>query len=101
MNASAGTLMLTFASGRHAGAAFLNKGSGTVRFKVADGYGGHTRTLAVRAGATAGHTVGLRAGGRWCDLTVTCDAGPSFLHRFAQHVENGWPGVSDPAITTE
>ncbi|MFE9095721.1 phosphocholine-specific phospholipase C [Streptomyces sp. NPDC007264] len=80
---------------------FTNKGSGTVRFKVASGYGGRPKTLTVRAGATVGHTVGLEASRRWYDLTVTCDADPSFLRRFAGHVENGRPGVSDPAIATE
>jgi phospholipase C len=37
---------------------------------------------------------------RWYDLTVTSEADPAFLRRFAGHVENGQPGVSDPAIIT-
>jgi phospholipase C len=52
----------------------------------------------VRAGATVRHTVDLGASKRWYDLTVTSDAGGSFLRRFAGHVENGRVGVSDPAI---
>jgi phospholipase C len=32
---------------------------------------------------------------------VTSEAAPAFLRRFAGHVENGRPGVSDPAIVTD
>lgn len=46
------------------------------------------------------HTVDLRAGKRWYDLTVVSDTDATFLRRFAGHVENGLPGVSDPAIIT-
>ncbi len=87
---------------RHAGddieLTFTNKGSGTVNLKIVDGYGGRPRTVRVRAGATVRHTVDLRASRRWYDLTVTSEAGPGFLRRFAGHVENGRAGVSDPAI---
>ncbi|RZB14161.1 phospholipase C, phosphocholine-specific [Streptomyces sp. F001] len=81
--------------------AFTNKGSGTVQLKVVDGYRGRTRTVRVRAGATVRQTVDLAASRRWYDLTVTSDADPAFVRRFAGHVENGRPGVSDPAIVTE
>ncbi|MGW3728622.1 phosphocholine-specific phospholipase C [Streptomyces sp. NPDC000851] len=80
---------------------FTNKGSGTVQLKVVDGYRGRTRTVRVRAGATVRQTVDLAASRRWYDLTVTSDADPAFVRRFAGHVENGRPGVSDPAIVTE
>ncbi|MEU0072242.1 phosphocholine-specific phospholipase C [Streptomyces sp. NPDC006332] len=80
---------------------FTNKGSATVRLKVTDGYGGRARTFTVRAGATVKHTVDLAASRRWYDLTVTSEADSAFVRRFAGHVENGHPGVSDPAITTE
>ncbi|MFD7401564.1 phosphocholine-specific phospholipase C [Streptomyces sp. NPDC059866] len=80
---------------------FTNKGSGTVQLKVADGYRGRTRTVRVRAGATVRQTVDLAASRRWYDLTVTSDADPAFVRGFAGHVENGRPGVSDPAIVTE
>ncbi|MEV0171553.1 phosphocholine-specific phospholipase C [Streptomyces sp. NPDC050803] len=78
-----------------------NKGSGTVRLKIADGYGGPGTTLTVRPGATVKRTVDLAASRRWYDLTVTSDADPAFLRRFAGHVENGRPGVSDPAFIVE
>ncbi|MFH9859293.1 phosphocholine-specific phospholipase C [Streptomyces sp. NPDC017202] len=80
---------------------FTNRGSGTVELKVADGYRGRTTTVRVRVGAVLKRTVDLSASRRWYDLTVTSAADPSFRRRFAGHVENGRPGVSDPAIVTE
>ncbi|CAL9385085.1 Non-hemolytic phospholipase C [Streptomyces sp. enrichment culture] len=80
---------------------FTNKGTGTARLKLADGYGGESRTVRVRPGETVRHTVDLTASRRWYDLTVTSDTAPTYLRRFAGHVENGRPGVSDPAIVTE
>ncbi|MBZ9643762.1 phosphocholine-specific phospholipase C [Streptomyces sp. PSKA30] len=80
---------------------FTNRGSGTVQLKVADGYRGRARTVRVRGGATVRQTVDLAASRRWYDLTVTSDADPAFVRRFAGHVENRRPGVSDPAIVTE
>lgn len=75
-----------------------NKGSGTVELTVGNGYGGQSRKIRVRAGATVRHRVDLGASRRWYDLTVTSGADASFLRRFAGHVENGRAGVSDPAI---
>ncbi|MFI5975516.1 phosphocholine-specific phospholipase C [Streptomyces sp. NPDC051452] len=79
---------------------FTNKASGTLRLKVVDGYGGGAVTIDVRSGATVRKTFDLTASKRWYDLTVTCDTDPAFLRGFAGHVENGLPGVSDPAIAT-
>jgi phospholipase C len=45
--------------------------------------------------------VDLTASKRWYDVTVTSEADPAFLRGFAGHVENGHPGVSDPAIASE
>ncbi|WP_210587840.1 phosphocholine-specific phospholipase C [Streptomyces sp. GESEQ-35] len=78
-----------------------NKGSATVELKVADGYGGRTRRFVVRRGATVRHTFDLAVSKQWYDLTVTSDADSAFLRRFAGRVENGRPGVSDPAVITE
>ncbi|WP_327319238.1 phosphocholine-specific phospholipase C [Streptomyces sp. NBC_01235] len=80
---------------------FTHRGYGTVELKVADGYGGRTTTVKLRPGVVVKRTVDLRASRRWYDLTVTSSADPAFLRRFAGHVENGHPGVSDPAIITE
>ncbi|MCX4596192.1 phospholipase C, phosphocholine-specific [Streptomyces sp. NBC_01549] len=79
---------------------FTNKGSATVELKLTNGYGGRPSSFKVRAGATVRHTVDLRASRRWYDLTVVSTADAGFLRRFAGHVENGRPGVSDPAIVT-
>ncbi|MFE0785338.1 phosphocholine-specific phospholipase C [Streptomyces mutabilis] len=80
---------------------FTNAGSGTARLRVADAYGGRSRTVTVRPGATVHHTVDLARSRRWYDVTVTSESDPAFLRRLAGHVENGRPGVSDPAIVTD
>ncbi|MEY9995980.1 phospholipase C [Streptomyces sp. V4I8] len=80
---------------------FTNKGPSSVRLKIANGYGGRATTVTVRPGTTVCRTVDLAGSRRWYDLTVTADADPAFLRRFAGHVDNGRPGVSDPAIITE
>ncbi|WP_369274690.1 phosphocholine-specific phospholipase C [Streptomyces sp. R11] len=80
---------------------FSNKATTSVRLKIANGYGGRPATVTVRPGDTARRTVDLQGSRRWYDLTVTTDADPKFLRRFAGHVENGRPGVSDPAIITD
>ncbi|MFE0937283.1 phosphocholine-specific phospholipase C, partial [Streptomyces mutabilis] len=72
---------------------FTNAGSGTARLRVADAYGGRSRTVTVRPGATVHHTVGLARSRRWYDVTVTSESDPAFLRRLAGHVENGRPGV--------
>ncbi|MFD5861797.1 phosphocholine-specific phospholipase C [Streptomyces chartreusis] len=80
---------------------FTNKGTTSVRLKIANGYGGRPSTVTVRSGAKVCRTVDLAASRRWYDLTVTSESDPAFLRRFAGHVENGRPGVSDPAIISE
>ncbi|CAM5714078.1 phosphocholine-specific phospholipase C [Streptomyces griseomycini] len=80
---------------------FVNEGSGAVRLRLADGYAGRPTTVTVRPGATVHRTVDLRTSRRWYDLTVTSPTDPAFLRRFVGHVENGRPGVSDPAIRTD
>ncbi|MFD0318432.1 phosphocholine-specific phospholipase C [Streptomyces flavalbus] len=77
-----------------------NHGDRTARLTLANAYDGRSRTLTVPRGATVRHTVDLGASRRWYDLTVTHATDPAFLRRFAGHVENGRPGVSDPATIT-
>ncbi|MEU9117485.1 phosphocholine-specific phospholipase C [Streptomyces sp. NPDC048483] len=77
-----------------------NAGSADVNLTVTNAYGGAAETFKVKAGATVEQTIDLRASKRWYDLKVVSDADAGFLRRLAGHVENGEPGVSDPAIIT-
>ncbi|MFF4231989.1 phosphocholine-specific phospholipase C [Streptomyces sp. NPDC001820] len=77
-----------------------NAGSADCHLTVTNAYGGTTQTFTVRAGGRVVHTVDLRGSKRWYDLSVVSDSNKTFLRRFAGHVENGQPGVSDPAIIT-
>ncbi|MER7918857.1 MULTISPECIES: phosphocholine-specific phospholipase C [unclassified Streptomyces] len=88
-------------TGDHVELTLTNKGSGTARLKITSGYGGTPATVSVRPGATVLHTVDLTNSRLWYDLTVTSADDPAFLRGFAGHVENGQPGVSDPALATE
>ncbi|MGW2783737.1 phosphocholine-specific phospholipase C [Streptomyces populi] len=89
---------------RHAGCdvelTLVNEGAAAATLTLTNGYGGRPRVFRVKAGATVKHTVDLRASARWYDLSVVCDGLAGFLRRFAGHVENGRPGVSDPALAT-
>ncbi|MFI0902358.1 phosphocholine-specific phospholipase C [Streptomyces sioyaensis] len=89
-DATAGRLVLTL----------TNHGSTDCHLTVTNAYGGASETYPVRAGATVKKPLDLRASKRWYDLSVTSDTDKTFLRRFAGHVENGEPGVSDPAIIT-
>ncbi|WP_433570621.1 phosphocholine-specific phospholipase C [Streptomyces sp. CA-251247] len=77
-----------------------NAGSTTCRLTVTNAYDGKKQTFTVGAGGRVVHVVDLKAGKRWYDLSVVSDKDAGFLRRFAGHVENGSPGVSDPAILT-
>lgn len=90
-DATAGRLVLTL----------TNHGSTDCHLTVTNAYGGASETYPVRAGATVKKPLDLRASKRWYDLSVTSDTDKTFLRRFAGHVENGEPGVSDPAIITD
>ncbi|WP_329125377.1 phosphocholine-specific phospholipase C [Streptomyces sp. NBC_01465] len=77
-----------------------NAGTATVNLKITNAYGGASQTVAVAPGAKVVRTVNLGTTKRWYDLTVVSDKDTGFLRRLAGHVENGQPGVSDPAIIT-
>ncbi|MEV0318510.1 phosphocholine-specific phospholipase C [Streptomyces sp. NPDC050658] len=77
-----------------------NAGAADVNLTLTNAYGGEPQTFKVKAGGTVEHTVDLRAGKRWYDVTVKSDADATFLRRLAGHVENGEAGVSDPAIAS-
>ncbi|TWV41878.1 phospholipase C, phosphocholine-specific [Streptomyces misionensis] len=99
-NRSAGPEVTARHTGEHVELVLTNRGSGAARLRIADGYGGAPVAVTVRPGATVRHTVDLTRGHRWYDLTVTSPDDPAFVRGFAGHVENGRPGVSDPALAT-
>ena len=43
-------------------------------------------------------TVPLSASGNWYDFEVTSSTDPTFLRRYAGHIETGAPSISDPLI---
>jgi phospholipase C len=61
-------------------------------------YGGGVRPLTVTAGAVERSVWPLAASDHWYDLTVTLAGAPSFLWRYAGHVETGRDSRTDPAI---
>ncbi|MFF5757236.1 phosphocholine-specific phospholipase C [Streptomyces longwoodensis] len=100
-NRSAGAEVVARHVGDDVELTFTNKGKETARLTVTDGYRGRRTTVRVRPGDVLKRVVDLTASKRWYDLTVTSDAESTFVRCFAGHVENGRPGVSDPAIVTE
>lgn len=77
---------------------FTNAGGGIARLTVTDNaYGARERLLAVPAGAHIDEPWVLAASHHWYDLTVTSRDDATFARRYAGHVENGKPGISDPA----
>ncbi|RLL69495.1 phospholipase C, phosphocholine-specific [Streptomyces sp. Z26] len=77
-----------------------NAGAEECALTVTDAYGGEGLTERVPAGGRVVRKVALQGDARWYDLEVTADTGGAWLRRFAGHVENGKPGVSDPALLT-
>jgi phospholipase C len=88
-------------AGRELKLTFTNSGDTTVALTVADAYcGDRTATHRVSPGQHATHVVHAQASGGWYDVTVTSDHDAAYVRRFAGHVEDGKPSVSDPAIIT-
>ncbi|HEY8981075.1 MAG TPA: phospholipase C, phosphocholine-specific [Streptomyces sp.] len=87
--------------GDHVELTFTNRSKETVELRVTDAYRSRTTTVRLRPKAVLKRVVETSKGHRWYDLTVTSHSSSTFLRRFAGHVENGRPGVSDPAIITE
>lgn len=56
------------------------------------------RGVDLAAGATADLEWTLSANQRWYDLSLTSDHDPRWLRRLGGHLENGLPGISDPAF---
>lgn len=77
---------------------FTNTGGGIARLTVTDNaYGARERLLVVPAGARIDEPWVLAASHHWYDLTVTSRDDTTFARRYAGHVENDKPSISDPA----
>jgi phospholipase C len=78
----------------------VNNGSEPCAFRlVANKYG--TKELPdVRVAAQSQSTVrlSLAASHNWYDYSVRVNGVPGWLRRFAGHLENGQPSISDPAM---
>ena len=77
----------------------INTGTAACTVKVANSYvpskGSHSYEL--QPGSSAEDHWPSSPTHNWFDLSVTTDESPTFLRRFAGHVETGRPGTSDPA----
>ncbi|MFC4908885.1 phosphocholine-specific phospholipase C [Actinomadura gamaensis] len=86
-------------AGSHLRVTVTNRSAAAVGIAIADAYEGlKAVTHTVRAGHKVTHTVPLHRSASWYDVTVTVPGDPSYLRRFAGHVENGRPSLSDPAL---
>ena len=83
-----------------------NEGSETCTLAASNSYErSEARRYSLASGATTEDSWSLASSSGWFDLSIT-DAGvstfpPTFLRRFAGHVETGRPSTSDPAIFRE
>ncbi len=88
--------------GRNLSLALSNSGSAPCSMKVVNAYGKeapHTHSIAARGGVE--DRWALQSSSGWFDLSVTTAEDPTFLRRFAGHVEVGRPSTSDPAVFEE
>lgn len=67
------------------------------RVTLTSAYGGKPKRLDLRPGKT---TYTSTTTNRWYDVQILTDSDPTYLRRFAGHIENGTVGLSDPAIRT-
>jgi phospholipase C len=67
------------------------------RVTITSSYGGKPKKLDLRPGRT---TYTVTTTSRWYDVSIVTDSDPTYLRRYAGHVETGTPGTSDPAIRT-
>jgi phospholipase C len=88
--------------GRNISLALENPGSVPCTLRVVNAYDRKApRTHAVAADATIQDPWILKASSGWFDISVTSAEDPTFLRRFAGHVEVGRPSTSDPAVFEE
>ena len=79
---------------------WVNSGATPVTCTVTDNsYGQPPRTVKALPGIPVREDFSLHESHSWYDLTVTSAADPSFIRRFAGHVETGRASVSDPVLS--
>lgn len=79
-----------------------NFGSAPCTFKVVNAYNKDaSHSYSVTAGASVDDHWELGTSSNWYDLSITVAEMPSYMRRFAGHVETGRPGTSDPAVFEE
>jgi phospholipase C len=76
-----------------------NPGPSAATITVRDNaYGNPVRTYRLAVDGRHEDSWELAATTGWYDLSVSCDLDPDYVRRFAGHVENGMPSISDPAM---
>jgi phospholipase C len=78
--------------------ALANRGSASLELTVRDRYGSPAVTRTVRPGETLRRAWSLDRTRGWYDLTVTVQGDDAFEQRYAGHLENGGPSISDPGM---
>ena len=80
---------------------FFNAGRTLSRFTVTDNsYGQAPQTFEVSPDGRLRRGLSLEGSHNWYDLVVTNDIDPTFIRRFAGHVETGQPSISDPTLSS-
>jgi phospholipase C len=82
---------------------FINSGKDACTFEVTPNayYTNNERwTLTVPAGSKVEQHWALEASGHWYDFTARLAEDPSYLRRFAGHVETGKTSITDPAMAS-
>jgi len=79
---------------------FVNNGTQPCTFQIAANKYTTNRIPDVRVMARSKSTlrVSVAASSNWYDYSVRASGAPGWLRRFAGHLENGMPSISDPAM---
>src|SRR5262249_4888432 len=75
-----------------------NRGSAPVEVTVSDRYSSRSTTVMLAPGGAKALRFSLERTRGWYDLTVTVQGDNQFEYRYAGHLENGKPSISDPGM---
>jgi phospholipase C len=75
-----------------------NAGDATSELRIVNIYTGHSHTHELKSGMTFERRYDLDGFFGWYDLIVEVPSDTTFQQRLAGHLENGKPGITDPAI---